>query len=233
MGWLAERIDSLDNALKIIVFGLRFDVIVICMLWFIPAVMLLLLPKTVLLNKVQSFIARVWLSLSTAVMVFLEISTPAFIDQYDTRPNRIFFEYLNNPVEVLKTSILEYPWHFVVAMILMYFLIRFLMRFNHRLFNALTPWPVWLRIVFLPCLLVLLVLGARSSLDHRPANASTAAFSNDQLVNTLGLSSTYTVFSALYNLKNESSDNSIYGRMDEKEIVSIIREQSMIPADQP
>jgi phosphoglycerol transferase MdoB-like AlkP superfamily enzyme len=232
MGWLAERIGSLDNALKIIAFGLRFDVIVICLIWFIPAVILLLLPKTLLLNKVQSFIARVWLSLSTAIMVFLEISTPAFIDQYDTRPNRIFFEYLNNPVEVLKTSVLEYPWHFVVALILMYFLIRYLIRFNQRIFSELKPWPVWLRVLFLPCLLALLVLGARSSLDHRPANASTAAFSNDQLLNTLGLSSTYTVFNALYNLKNESSDNSIYGRMDEKEMVSIVREQSMIPPDQ-
>ena len=31
----------------------------------------------------------------------MEVSTPTFIAEYDTRPNRLFIEYLNHPKEVL------------------------------------------------------------------------------------------------------------------------------------
>ena len=231
MLWQFERVQNLGNAALILLYGIRFDVIVICILWFIPAILLLLLANNKLVNWLQLSVVRLWLSVTTLLMVFLEISTPAFIDQYDTRPNRIFFEYLDTPVEILKTSLLEYPWHFVVAIILMVILYNYLMRFNAGIFASLKPWPIWLRIILLPCLTVLMIIGARSSFDHRPANASTAAFSNDQLVNKLGLSSTYTVLSAYYNLKNESSDNSVYGVMPEKGMVRVIREQMMVAGD--
>lgn len=32
----------------------------------------------------------------------MELSTPTFITEYDTRPNRLFIEYLNYPKEVLS-----------------------------------------------------------------------------------------------------------------------------------
>ncbi|MBT4196883.1 MAG: sulfatase-like hydrolase/transferase [Gammaproteobacteria bacterium] len=231
IAWQFERVGDIENALTVLLFGLRFDVIVICILWFFPALILLLLPQHNILAAIQTGFSKFWLMLSTILIVFLEISTPAFIDQYDTRPNRIFFEYLETPVEVLKTSIYEYPWHFVAATILLFLLIRYLSTFNRQIFQGLKPWPVLSRIIALPLLILLLVMGARSSFDHRPANPSTAAFSNDQLVNKLGLSSIYTVLTAAYNLRHEDSGSSAYGEMEPQKMVGIIRNNSFIGAN--
>ena len=228
VAWQFDRVASLQHALTVMLYGLRFDLIVICMLWFVPALLLLWLPRNKFLNSLFAGIAQIWFMLSTILILFLEMSTPAFIDQYDTRPNRIFFEYLETPVEVIKTSVSEYPWHFVTAVILLGILIRYLAGFNRRVFYGLQPWPVLLRFVLTPVLVVLLFIGARSSFDHRPANPSTAAFSNDQLVNKLGLSSVYTVLNAVYNLKNEGNSNSQYGVMDDVQMVSTIRQYSFI-----
>ncbi len=226
--WQFDRVASLQHALTVMLYGLRFDLIVICMLWFVPALLLLWLPRNKFLNSLIAGIAQIWFMLSTILILFLEMSTPAFIDQYDTRPNRIFFEYLETPVEVIKTSVSEYPWHFVAAVILLSILIRYLAGFNRRVFYSLEPWPVLLRVVLMPVLVILLFIGARSSFDHRPANPSVAAFSNDQLVNKLGLSSVYTVLNAAYNLKNEGNSNSQYGVMDTVQMVNTIREHSFI-----
>ena len=191
--WQYPRVGSLENTLTIMLLGLRFDVIVICVLWFIPMLFLLFLPRNATLNSLQSSATRYWLMLSTIIVLFMEISTAPFIDQYDTRPNRIFFEYLETPVEGVTSALYEYPWHFVAALVLLGLLIRYLIKFNRKIFFDLKPWPVWVRITILPLLLVGFVLGIRPSFGHRPANASIAAFSNDQLVNKLGLNSMYTV----------------------------------------
>lgn len=224
MAWLFKRVGNPRNAVKIAVLGLRFDIILICYLWLIPAMLLLLLPEYAALNMLIITTAKYWFGISTVLVVFMEISTPAFIDQFDTRPNRLFFEYFDSPGEIIRTSVLEYPWHFVAAIILMTALIYSLAGFNQYVFAALEPFPVWLRLVLLPVLLVVTVLGGRSTFGHRPVNASMAAFTNDQLLNKLGLSSTYTVLDALVRLKDEESGTDIYGKMDDVEMVDIVRQ---------
>ncbi len=230
-GWLFSRVESLDNAITILLYGLRFDVIVICILWLIPVILLISLPKNYFFYTLQLRISRIWLMSTTILIVFLELSTPAFIDQYDTRPNRLFFEYLNTPVEVIKTSVLEYPWHFAVILIVLTLLIRYLLVFNRRIFRNINPWPVWGRIILIPVGILILFMGARSTLDHRPANASTAAFTNDQLVNKLGLSSIYTVLTALYELRNEDRATSVYESIEPVKMVSIVRREMGVRAD--
>lgn len=232
MAWQYERVGELDNALTILLFGLRFDIIVICMLGMLPALLLVMLPRFSVPRVALSWLVRIWLGVLTMLIVFLELSTPAFIDQYDTRPNRLYFEYLDTPGEVLRTAVLEYPWHFAAALVAMGFLARFLLGFDRRVFSSIIPWPIWLRLLALPLLFLVLAIGARSSFDHRPANASTAAFSNDQLLNKLGLSSIYTVLSAWYELRHEASDNSMYGRMQPEEMVDIVRRHSFVPPEQ-
>ena len=227
--WQYERVGTLENTLRVMAYGLRFDIILICLLWAIPAIMLLLLPANRLLAGSVKILARSWFYLTSLIIVFLELSTPAFIDQYDTRPNRIYFEYLETPVEVITTALYQYPWHFVAAAIIMTLLCLLLNRVDKWLFSSLTPMRWWLRLLLLPLLIIGLIIGIRSSFDHRPANASIAAFSNDQLVNKLGLSSAYTVLSALYNLKAEESDRVAYGHMPPSEMLQLVREASLIP----
>ncbi len=231
MIWKNGRIQSWSNAIRIIGFGVRFDIIIICYLWFIPAVLLLLLPETIFLNTLFRLISQYWFSITTVIIVFMEISTPAFIDQFDTRPNRLFFEYLETPIEVVKTSLLEYPWHFVGASILLALLITYLAQFNVQIYTDIVPFPWWMRLLLLPIFSIVLLIGARSSFQHRPANASIAAFTNDQLVNKLGLNSTYSLLEAIVNLRNEESDTVAYGKIDTANMVAIVRQCSHIPLD--
>ena len=228
--WLLDRVGSAENLLTVMLFGLRFDLIIVCVLWFIPAMLLLLLPKNRILKGLISSISRLWLMLTSIVILFLELSTPAFIDQYDTRPNRLYFEYLETPVEVLKTSVYEYPWHVFAAFILITILSAYLLRLNRKLFAELQPWSISKRLILLPLLLAVLIIGARSSFDHRPANPSIAAFSNDQLVNKLGLSSAYTLLTAVYNLRHENSATSAYGEIPDEQMVALVRQKSFIDA---
>ncbi|MFT6371723.1 MAG: hypothetical protein ACJAZT_000452 [Gammaproteobacteria bacterium] len=46
----------------------------------------------------------------SAVMVFLELATPNFIQQFDFRPNILFLEYLKYPKEILTMPVKEYPF---------------------------------------------------------------------------------------------------------------------------
>ena len=228
MLWKRKRVATLDNALKILGYGLRFDVISICYLWMLPALLLILLPQTAWLNNAIVYFTGGWFFISTILIVFMEISTPAFIDQFDTRPNRLFFEYLETPVEVIKTSVMEYPWHFVVAAIVLGLLGYFLAGFHETIYANVTPLVWWLRLLLLPLLFLLLVMGARSSFDHRPANASNAAFSNDQLLNKLGLNSTFTLLDAAASLRNEETDNRAYGQMAPEKMVAVVRDNMLI-----
>jgi hypothetical protein len=56
--WQYPRVGSLENTLTIMLLGLRFDVIVICVLWFIPMLFLLFLPRNATLNSLQSSATR-------------------------------------------------------------------------------------------------------------------------------------------------------------------------------
>ena len=74
-----------------------------------------------------------------------------------------------------------------------------------------------------PLVAFLLFFGARSSLtSKRPINASNAVFSTDQLTNTLGLNSFYTVAFAAYSIKNEGNTK-MYGKMDEAEAIARVK----------
>lgn len=226
--WQYDRVQNFSNALKVMGYGLRFDIVLICYLWFVPAFLLLFLTDNLFMGDLIKGISQYWLTITTVIVVFMEISTPAFIDQFDTRPNRLFFEYLETPLEVIKTSVLEYPWHFVVAGILLGLMVWYLQDFNEQIYAQISPWSWWLRLLLFPVLLLLLVMGARSSFDHRPANSSIAAFTNDQLVNKLGLSSTYTVMEAALNLRNEASGFTAYGSMSDEDVVATVRQSSNI-----
>ena len=65
--------------------------------------------------------------------------------------------------------------------------------------------------------------GARGSLtSKRPINGSNAIFCSDQMTNSLGLNSLYTVAFAAYSLKNDV-DVKKYGKMDELEAYTRVK----------
>lgn len=87
-------------------------------------------------------------------------------------------------------------------------------------------WGVVARLLVTPLVALLVFGGARSSLGHRPANASSVAFSTDQLVNSLLLSSSYTLLDAVYRMKDEADASKIYGKMDVSRMLAVVRANS-------
>lgn len=73
------------------------DIVALCYLFGVPALLTTLFHS----NKVWVKILRLWLTLGSVFIIFMEIATPAFIETYDYRPN-LFIEYLIYPKEVFS-----------------------------------------------------------------------------------------------------------------------------------
>ncbi len=94
-----ERVVETENYYQIFIIGLRFDLIVITYLSVLPALLLSLLPDS-FLQKIKGFF-KIYFILFLFIFLLMELSTLDFIHQYDTRPNRIFLDYLIYPREVM------------------------------------------------------------------------------------------------------------------------------------
>ncbi len=146
--------------------------------------------------------------------VFIECATPSFIMQYDLKPNFLFVQYLKYPKEVFGMLSKAYLLEFVIGTLFTIFVIFLLNKLLAIGFRQKNQFSVF---VAVPCTLLLMIMffaGARSTLDHRPVNPSTVSFSNDPLMNSMALNSTYTVLYAIYEkLRYESGDENPYGKL--------------------
>jgi len=226
--WQWDRVTLVDGFWTVLATGVRIDTILLCELLALPVCVYFFLPNHGGLGHFRFYFSRIWLLAGTLTVVFMELATPSYIIEYDTRPSQIFVEYLIYPKEVFGTLWVGYkPQLFVTALVL-YFLCRIGHRFFRKQFTEVPIWSWKKQVAVFPILFCLLFLGTRSSLGHRPANPSIASFSNDHLVNDLTLNSTYSVLFAIYNLKHEANPFSMYGEMEEQRVFQEVR-NAMIP----
>src|SRR5699024_8448190 len=66
----------------------------------IAVVVPLLLAPWLNADPAGQAITSAWFTTAWAALIFLEVSTPQFIIEYDTGPNRLFVDYLKHPKEV-------------------------------------------------------------------------------------------------------------------------------------
>ncbi len=229
VGWLWGRVESVDGLWRVLGYGIRMDVLLLSMFMAVPTLGSLLLPDGKKVGRIWKVSLTLWLTATAVFLVFMEVSTPSFISQYDSRPNRLFIEYLNHPREVFSTLWAAYKANLFIAAILVAFTCWGMWTLNLRMVNGAGRWGLKARILILPLALGLLFIGARSSFDHRPANPSTAAFSSDHLVNELGLSSGYSVAYAVYSLKHEADAGRVYGKMAKDEVVQRVKKAMTVP----
>ena len=210
-----DRISQAGDYWMIFPLGLRIDLIVLCYLSFLPAVLVSFAPQAA--EKFASRFLAVYFSIFIFLIFLTEVLTPEFVDQYDTRPNKLFIEYLIYPKEIATMLMKARPWTIAATLPVLGLIIWGLVKLSPRLFRAkASQWKI--RLLIFPLLAFLLFWGARGSLtSRRPINASNSVFSNDQLVNVLGVNSLYTVAFAAYSLKNEIEPSKLYGKMDEEE----------------
>jgi phosphoglycerol transferase MdoB-like AlkP superfamily enzyme len=134
--WQYDRVRAADMLGIVLLEGLRFDLIVVGFLTAIPTVLLWLFATSRSMARVGNRLLRGYLTTTFAAVLFLELATPSFINQYDARPNEIFFEYLVYPKEVASTMLAGYSYQFLGAFVVIALalaLLRLLLRPSLRI----------------------------------------------------------------------------------------------------
>lgn len=229
--WQYERMAAGENYwLDLFLGGFRIDLSLICWTSLVLSALTFLASFFAGTLKVWNKILRVLLVILAVVFIFMELSTPTFIQTYDIRPNRLFFEYLTNPKEVFAmlfeghllatslTTVLTGTLAFGV-----WKLSAFAFRGNGE------RRAIWKNALPLLVIVPFCVLCGRGSLGHRPINLAMVAFADDNLLNSLATNSTYSVVFSAVQMSSEADSAKIYGKMPEAEMLGIIREASGRP----
>ncbi len=224
VAWQFDRVQPTPVWPDIFLHGLRVDLIMAGM---VVAPLVLLLP---IMGHRYSWalwkrLTMLWALVVVFAFLFMELATPTFIAEYDSRPNRLFIEYLNYPREILSML-----WEgYLPTVLLGSFLVMGL--------TALFAWLMgaWVRqarpgnyrkmLLVWPIVVVLVFISIRSTTGHRPANPAMFALTSDALVNSLILNSSWSVAFAVYNLKHEADASDRYGTLELSEIVDEVRDE--------
>lgn len=224
-----ERVTRTDGFWWLLPIGVRLDLMTLCPLLMPVAAAVLLWPRrgrALLATLVASYLA-----VTSAAMALLEVATPGFLAQYDSRPNRIFVDYLGYPSQVLPTVWHERPWSLVFGVLISIGSGIFVWRLVRDSVLADAPWSWPRRLLVVPLVGLLLFAGTRSTLSPRGGNISTAAFSGDHLVNELALNSAYAVSYALYERRHENDESALYAEMPDEEAYARVRREMLVPED--
>ncbi len=211
--WQHERVFATQRWGEIMLQGVRADSILMCMGLVLPVLLSFFLAH-LYSKKIWFKFTYGWSVAWLLAVLFLEISTPSFLMQYDLRPNRLYIEYLRFPKEVFFML-----WQgFKITLIIGFSLFILLSYHFIKLFRVreqnLTLWRPLPSVMASFLLLILVALGIRSSLQHRPANPAVFAITTDTMVNSLVINSAYSLLYALNSMQYEAHSSDIYGKQE-------------------
>lgn len=220
MAWLWPRVEPAGSVPWMLLQGVRADLILLGLLLVIPV---LVAPVLALARFQQSWktFSVVWAAIALTLIIFIELSTPSFIAQYDIRPNRLYIEYLKYPKEVFSTL-----WHgfrvpLLLGSTLTVLLVIWAVRHLQQSAARLQPWSnktLWLS---WPLVVLLVFACVRSTTNHRPANPALFAITSDALVNSLIINSGYSVLYAAYSMKHEARSTEMYGNISTQDMLRL------------
>ena len=169
--WQWQRVRNAGGLLPLMLGGLRIDAHQIAVMAALPAV---LSPWFGHFRSPPT--RRPWYLASFILLAFLEIASPAFILEYDSRPNRLFVEYLKHPREVSGMLWRGYKAALVGGLAL----VALIGWGALRLFWPAAPdaplsW--WQMPLASLAILAVVILSIRGTLGHRPMNPSSVAYS--------------------------------------------------------
>ncbi len=221
--WQWQRVADVDMFAPVFLQGLRFDLVLLGLTLVLPVLLFPLLAWSERLQSLWRGFLKIYLPAVLFAVVFMELSTPSFIDQFDFRPNILFVEYLNHPREVLATLWGAYRVPLILTIV-------FVTGFTVVSARQMAPLVARTRatgllaaLLVTPVLLVLCLGLIRSTTDHRPVNPSTVALSNDALVNDLALNSAYTALYAIYETRHEAAGGFRYADIDDDDVFATVR----------
>ncbi len=217
--WQMERVSSVNGWETLFLQGLRIDVVALCYLFGVPALFTIFFHTSNLWKK----ILRIWLTFGSVFILFMEIATPAFIETYDYRPNRLFIEYLIYPKEVFSMLMEGHLSAAIFSLVFTALATLVYWKISGWAVKDLRPMSWKVRPIMALVVIGVSFIGARSSLQHRGINPAMVAFSSDGLVNSLVLNSGYSVIYAAQQFKDEEKSSEIYGKMDTDEMLRIVK----------
>lgn len=231
--WQIDRFNDFESAVTLVFNGLRIDLSTLGYLLILPA----LLHPWLMLSKYKAL----WLKLLKAVffvsiisVIFFELATPAFINEYGFRPNRLFIEYLAYPSEVMKMLVNGHLLTLVVVFSLLVLSSKWVWRMINKIVctNSANPVlsPLSSSLSFI-VLFIVFFLCARGTIGHRPINPSLVYFSTDPLINSLTLNSIYSVAHAYKQFGNEKNAAKLYGKMPNNKVISLIQQNTGLNAN--
>jgi phosphoglycerol transferase MdoB-like AlkP superfamily enzyme len=221
--WYWGRVAPTDGVWFIFLQGVRFDLVLMGMLLG-PA---LLAAPWLSGRKFGEFLMRCYLVAATFFIVWIELGTIPYIDQYDARPNYIYVEYLKYPREVFSMLLTSYgPMLALIALVTLVSGL-FAWRLSGRQIQNQPVNRLPGAALLMPFIAIAIFAMIRSTLDHHPVNPSTAAFTTDSMVNQLPLNSPYTLIYAVYEQNRDRKGGAAkYGKMQDSEVLRIVAESA-------
>ncbi|BAK71346.1 LTA synthase family protein [Aliarcobacter butzleri] len=210
---------SLSESLLTFIYGLRMDTIVICIILVIPTIFLAITPK-IFSNFISKFL-NIYILFFVVIALFIECASFPFFAQYDLRPNYLFIEYLEYPQEVTSLLFKDYKFEFIAIFILIIATIKIYSKSKFINFEQVFKQNYISRILILAPILLVLFLGIRSSLGHRPVNVSDALYSTNRVINEITKNSLHSLGYAYYSNKKAENNISKYGKIDIKEAYKV------------
>ena len=232
MYWHSERLTTNQDWITVLIQGLRIDISSLSWLLILPVLITALCSGLKPLRKLTYWLSRLWLTLTFCFIFFMEISTPSFIMEYDLRPNRLFIEYLNYPKEVFSMLVKGHLLSLIVGLLGLCLSAYFCWLWSGKLFKAQGLHSGKSRYIGGLILVLILFLGARSTLGHRPMNPAMVYFSNDPLINSLILNSSYSVAFAAKQLAAEVNTSKLYGQLSDEIIIKNVQAFKQITTDE-
>ncbi|MFD2367858.1 LTA synthase family protein [Pseudoduganella sp. GCM10020061] len=222
VAWQWERVSATGIAGEIMLQGVRADLILLGYFFAIPLLLAPLLAHRFSARFWKPF-TLAWATFALIFIVFMEVSSPQFIMQYDVRPNRLFIEYLSYPREVFATL-----WNgFRLALVLGVACTVLLGVAIYRLLNAASagaaPWSSRKLLLTWPLIFVLVFFQIRSTTAHRPANPALFALTGDAMVNSLIINSPWSVLDAINSMRKEANSSEIYGDYPREAVLAQVK----------
>ena len=227
IAWYWDRVAPTDGSWFILLQGVRFDLVLMGMLVG-PA---LLAAPWQSGRKFGSAFLRVYLVVVTFFIVWLELGTIPYIDQYDARPNYIYVEYLKYPREVFSMLLTSYGALMALVAVVTFLSCLVAWRLTRGASQVSNHRRLPGALLLMPFIALVIFAMIRSTTDHHPVNPSTVAFTTDSMVNQLPLNSAYTLIYAIYEQYRDSKGGEAnYGKMDEAEALRIVVEEAGLTA---
>ena len=226
--WHIERFDTLNDFMQLFINGIRIDLSTIGYLIIVPALLHPLLLTT-RFSAVWLRCLKLCFCIMSIAVIFFELATPAFINEYGFRPNRLFIEYLSYPDEVTKMLVNGHLLTLIIVFSVLLVSFKYVWKGLNILIDTRMSCTFKEAIAAFCILFLALLLCARGTIGHRPINPALVYFSTDPLMNSLTLNSIYSVAYALKQFGNEKNASKLYGKLTDKRIIDVVRKETNIP----